>query len=377
MRTSAALLLTVGILVLALPSAQATSLNEEDNKLYIHISGTTFWINSDPADPAHTTASAGYNPLGFVLTGETGAALWTISANPPLTAPVTFGAGGKVAFSLQIGGCITGDSGQVSVSVSLYNGPTKVAEGAGQTATYTPTANTITLTWSVDPLVGGLDPALGALQWRVRAAGIGTEICLKSSTANPSYITLPIVGGLSAVPESFLATSPSPAATTTPGGTASFEVVITNNGTEEASYSGSVLGVPDGFNVTVDPPNGTVAAAETATLTVTAAVPTDAPEGAVALSLYVEGPNGGNATITLSLLVEATPSTSDPTADPTDVTDPTGDGSGDPNATQASGNETGGAQSGDGGGVPSASVWMVLTTGLSALVILARRRKQP
>lgn len=195
------------------------------------------------------------------------------------------------------------------------------------------------------------------------------------STAAPSSITAMGLGPNAPALEEFALSAEPSSFEVAPGGTASYVLNLTNAGSAFADFNLSASGLPEGADAVFETPSGRADAGSSHNVTLEVAVETNVLPGTYPFVVSVAGPNGGNASANLALVVSeggASPPTTDPTAEPTDATD--GTTPSDPNATGPAGNETGGAQSGAGGGVPGPGPVAFLVTALAALVLLGRRR---
>lgn len=185
---------------------------------------------------------------------------------------------------------------------------------------------------------------LSAIEARIGAVvtGVGQGSTNLFDTLTPSVDPVDFVYGsgaaLAATAEMLSLAAESTNTTATPGASATLGLTVRNDGNEDATFNAIVSGLPDGFEGAVDPATGSLAVNGSASLTVTVAVPADASATTYAFAVRVDGVNGGNASLDVTLVVEAKvdPSQDDPATAGNDT---------------ASGNGTAqGAE--DGGGIP-------------------------
>lgn len=89
------------------------------------------------------------------------------------------------------------------------------------------------------------------------------------------------------------------------GSAAKFELTLTNAGNGSANYTFAVAGLPEGYASEFSSSNGTLEALTEGTSDLTIAVPADAAAQSLNFTVAVVGPNGGNASVTLELVILA------------------------------------------------------------------------
>ncbi len=210
--------------------------------------------------------------------------------------------------------------------------------------------------------IAGIVVEIGAV-----VTGVGQGSRNLFDTLTPSVDPVDFEYGLGAaapaVAESLALSTTEDRASAAPGQTASFVVIVVNEGDANATFNTTVTGLPHGFDVTVDAANGTVEANGSIALDVTVGVPADADPAEHAFTLHVDGVNGGNATLDLTVVVAAD--------------DPSGDGGPDP--TDSAGNQTGNGtlqDTEDGGGIPAPGALVVVGVLAAAAFAAGRARRR-
>lgn len=208
-------------------------------------------------------------------------------------------------------------------------------------------------------MISSIEARIGAV-----VTGVGQGSTNLFDTLTPSVDPVDFEYGLGAAPSAAAVlglTTETANVTAAPGGDATFSVTVVNKGADNATVNATAEGLPEGFGVSVDPANTTLAANETVTLNVTIAVPEDANETAYPFLLRVEGANGGNATLNVTLVVEA------PSAPTGDEPTPAGNDTAEGNGT---------VQSDDGAGIPGPGAVAAAGALLAALAGARRLRRR-
>lgn len=166
-------------------------------------------------------------------------------------------------------------------------------------------------------------------------------------------------------------------ASAAPGKSAAFSLTVGNSGSSDASFDLQAVDLPEGFEATFDPQSGAVAPGASTMSNLSVAVPADAKPGSVPFSIEVTGPNGGNASLALTLEVVAAG------AGPTGTPAPTGGTATSPAATNgttgdanATDNATGAPKEEDTGGDTPGPSLALAALSLGAASWIGRRRRR-
>ncbi len=144
-------------------------------------------------------------------------------------------------------------------------------------------------------------------------------------------------------------------------GTATFPVTITNQGADNATFNMTVGNTTDDLPLTFDPASATLAANESITVQAAVDVPEGTQPGEYSWDVRAEGLNGGNVSLTLTLIVSA-------------PMDHSGHEMGDADGNETAGNATGQESDESALGIPGFEALAVAGALLAALVVTRRRR---